>query len=207
MVASYTQLLADRYKGRLDERADRYIHYVWDGARRMQGLIRDLLAYSRLSAREGILRDVDSAAVVQTVLDQLAKRVEETGATITLGPLPVVRSVESELGQVFQNLIANALKFRAAAAPAIHIEAGLDGAFWAFMVRDNGIGIDPRFHHRIFQMFQRLHEREKYEGSGIGLAIARKIIEQQGGRIWVESTPDLGSVFRFTLPRSPGEPA
>lgn len=204
MVASYTELLADRYAGKLDPKADKYIRYAMEGAKRMQTLVRDLLTLSRISAKERRLHRVDSAAVLRAVLERLSVAIEDNKAEIVVDTLPEVTSEETELGQVFQNLVSNALKFRSDQPVRIEIAARPKNDGWVFSVADNGLGIDPRYHDRIFQMFQRLHERSKYEGSGIGLAVAKKIVERHGGRIWVESTIGQGSTFYFTLPHAPG---
>ena len=199
MVASFTELLQDRYKDQLDDRAHKYIGYAVEGAKRMQSLVRDLLAYSRVTA-EKVLRPVDSGAVAAAVVERLSAAIVESGTEVNVHPLPVVVSDELELGQVFQNLISNAVKFRSDRAPRIEIKAERDDGMWRFSVADNGIGIETKFSERIFQMFQRLHERGKYEGSGIGLAIAKKIIERHGGRIWFVSLLGQGTTFHFTLP-------
>ncbi len=199
MVASFTELLQDRYKDQLDDRAHKYIGYAVEGAKRMQSLVRDLLAYSRVTA-EKVLRPVDSGAVAAAVVERLSAAIVESGTEVNVHPLPVVVSDELELGQVFQNLISNAVKFRSDRAPRIEIKAERDDGTWRFSVADNGIGIEAKFSERIFQMFQRLHERGKYEGSGIGLAIAKKIIERHGGRIWFVSLLGQGTTFHFTLP-------
>jgi PAS domain S-box-containing protein len=200
MVANFTELLQDRYKDQLDERAHKYIGYAVEGAKRMQSLVRDLLAYSRVTSVEKVLKPVESGAVVAAVIERLSAAIKESGAHISARGLPVVVSDELELGQVFQNLIGNAVKFRSDRAPRIGIAAERDDGMWKFSVADNGIGIDAKFAERIFQMFQRLHERGKYEGSGIGLAIAKKIIERHGGRIWFVSSLNQGTTFHFTLP-------
>jgi len=199
MVASFTQLLAKRYSGRLDETADRYIDFAVDGARRMQQLIVDLLAYSRVNSRELDLRRIECEAVVQTALQNLSEAIDESGAAIRRDPLPVLTADAAQLGQLFQNLIGNAIKFRGSAPLRIHIAATDNGPDWLFSVQDNGIGIDPRHTDRIFQVFQRLHTREQYPGTGIGLAVCQKVAERHGGRIWVESEPGVGSTFRFTI--------
>ena len=199
MVASFTQLLAKRYSGRLDETADRYINFAVDGARRMQQLIVDLLAYSRVNSKELDLRRIECEAVVQTALQSLSAAIEESGAAIARDPLPVLTADAAQLGQLFQNLIGNAIKFRGKAPLRIHIAATDDGPDWLFSVQDNGIGIDPQHTGRIFQVFQRLHTREQYTGTGIGLAVCQKVAERHGGKIWVESEPGVGSTFRFTI--------
>jgi PAS domain S-box-containing protein len=204
MVASYTDLLAQRYHGQLDERATKYIQYATDGAKRMQRLVADLLAYSRVGSQSVQLRHVDSGQVVQAVIDALGELIRESGATVTVaGRLPVVRGDEGQLWQVFQNLLGNAIKFRGSDAPTISVHATRRDIRWTFAVKDNGIGIDMRYAEKIFHMFQRLHEKGKYEGSGIGLAITKRIVEGHGGRIWVESTPGAGTTFFFTLLAAP----
>ncbi len=204
MVSSFTQLLSERYRGRLDERADKYIGYAVEGATRMQALIRDLLSYSRLASGDREPKPVDSATVVSAVLQRMARLVQESGSEIRVGVLPKVMSDETQLGQVFQNLISNAVKFRSDRPPLIEISARQDRGMWEFAVKDNGIGIDAKDSDRIFQMFQRLHERGKYDGSGIGLAIAKKVVERHGGRIWFTSDPGCGTTFCFTLPSADG---
>lgn len=199
MVANYTELLAQRYRGRLDDKADKYIHYASEGARRMQRLVSDLLAYSRVGSQGKPLVPVDSAAVLAGVLDSLRRLVRETGATIEHDSMPAVLADEVQLGQLFQNLLSNALKFRSEAPPRITVSAAALGPRWQFAVADNGIGLDMQFAERIFLMFQRLHEMGKYEGSGIGLAIAKRIVERHGGSISVDSQPGAGTTFHFTL--------
>ncbi len=204
MVASFTQLLARRYRGRLEKDADEFIGFAVDGATRMQALINDLLAYSRVGTRGKPFAPTDCGAVLQMALDNLARSVLESGAVITHDPLPTVWGDAVQLTQVFQNLIANAVKFRGQETPRIHVSAKRQGSQWVFAVRDNGIGIDPDQQERIFMIFQRLHHRSEYPGTGIGLAICKKILERHGGRIWVESKPDEGATFYFSLPE--GEP-
>jgi PAS domain S-box-containing protein len=199
MVGSYTDLLAQRYREQLDERADKYIHYITDGARRMQRLVADLLKYSRVGSQGVQMKPVSAAGVVKNVLDSLGPLIRESGATIDVDPLPLVMGDEVQLMQLLQNLIGNAIKFRADRPPRVSIAAIECDDRWQFSVRDNGIGIDLRFSERIFQMFQRLHEKERYEGSGIGLSIAKRIVERHGGRIWLESTVGEGTTFYFTL--------
>lgn len=204
MVANYTELLAQRYEGKLDEKADKYIRYASEGAKRMQRLVQDLLAYSRVGSQGKPFVPVSSALVLRSVLDSLKRLIRETGATIELGTLPFVQADEVQLGQLFQNMISNAIKFRSESAPHIKLDAVRKGEYWLFSVADNGIGIDMQYADRIFQMFQRLHERGKYEGSGIGLSIAKRIVERHGGRLWVESKPDVGTTFWFTLQAAEG---
>jgi PAS domain S-box-containing protein len=201
MVASFTQLLAKKYSGRLDETADRYIDFAVDGARRMQQLIVDLLEYSRVNSKELDFRQTECEAVVRAVLQNLSAAIDESGAVVEWDPLPVLTADAAQLGQLFQNLIGNAIKFRRPAPLRIHIAATGAGSDWLFSVQDNGIGIDPRHSGRIFHIFQRLHTREAYPGTGIGLAVCHKVAERHGGKIWVESEPGVGSTFRFTIPR------
>ena len=200
MVASYTELLGERYRGQLDERADRYIHFASDGARRMQALINDLLAFSRIGTQGKALEDVEAQEVVKYVLLTLRNRAKEAGAELEIGDLPHVLADEGQLGQLFQNLLTNAIKFRSDERPCkVSVSAEREGPHWHFRVEDNGIGLDPQFGERIFEMFQRLHSVGAYDGSGIGLALCKRIVERHGGRIWVESTPGEGSTFHFTL--------
>lgn len=203
MVSSYTSLLAQRYKGQLDERADKYIFYAVDGAQRMQRLVADLLAYSRVGSEGKPMHEVDAEEVLAQVVHTLGPRLRETGGRVTAGPLPRVMADGGQLYQLFQNLVGNALKFHADAPPEVMVSATCTEGSCTFAVKDNGIGLDPRYADRIFQMFQRLHERGRYGGSGIGLAIAKRILERHGGRIWVDSAPGCGSTFYFTLRAAP----
>jgi len=200
MVSSYTQLLARRYQGKLDAAADEFIAYAVDGANRMQGLINDLLAYSRVGTRAKGIEPTDCTAVLDQALANLKAAIEKSGAVVTHDPLPTVMADDLQLVQLLQNLIGNAIKFHVEKPPCIHVSAEQKGSEWVFSVRDNGIGIDPQYAERIFVIFQRLHTREEYPGTGIGLAICRKIVERRGGRIWVESQPGIGSTFYFTIP-------
>ncbi|MDP2898425.1 MAG: PAS domain-containing protein [bacterium] len=200
MVASYTQLLEKRYKGGLDSDADQFIGYIVDGATRMQNLIRDLLAYSRVGTRGNPFQPTDSEAVLKRVLANLNMAIEESAAEITHDFLPTVTGDEIQLGQLFQNLLGNAIKYHSKEPPRVHISAERREEEWLFSVCDNGIGIDPQFKERIFVIFQRLHNRAEYAGTGIGLSICKKIVEGHGGRIWVESRPGEGSTFYFTIP-------
>lgn len=200
MVASYTELLAQRYRGQLDEKADKYIFYAVDGAKRMQRLVADLLAYSRLNSQDGPLLSVSSETVVERVLKTFEAAISDAQAEIELRHLPIVLANEGQLEHLFSNLIGNALKFRGEAPPRIEIDAVREHDRWLFTISDTGIGFDMRYAERIFQMFQRLNERDKHEGSGIGLAIAKRIVEQHGGMIRVESQPGAGTTFSFTLP-------
>ena len=201
MVASYTQLLAQRYKGRLDSDADEFIAYAVDGSNRMQGLIQDLLAYSRAGTNGKALHKISSENALQEALANLRATMEESSAVVTHDLLPAITMDETQLVQLFQNLVGNAIKYRGAEAPHVHVSAAKNGGSeWIFCVRDNGMGIDPQYFERIFVIFQRLHGREEFKGTGIGLAICKKIIERVGGRIWVESQLEKGSIFSFALP-------
>ena len=203
MVSSYTQLLAKRYKGKLDSDADEFIAYAVDGATRMQRLIHDLLAYSRVSTRGREFEAVSLEAVLMYALDNLKKAVEESGAVVTHTTLPTVMGDERQLVQLFQNLLSNAVKFRGEQPPRIHLSTKVADGAWLISVRDNGIGVEPQFAERIFVIFQRLHNREEYPGTGIGLAICKKIVERHGGQIWVESELGKGATFCFTIPTVP----
>jgi PAS domain S-box-containing protein len=200
MVASYVQLLQRRYKGRLDDDADEFIGFAVDGANRMQSLIRDLLSYSGLGRRPRPFEPVDTAEVIDSVLQVIGVTIEETGAEIRHGHLPTVPGDLTQLTQLFQNLIGNALKYRGDEPPVVQIAAERVSGAWWFSIADNGIGIDPAQCDRIFDMFQRLHGRDEYSGTGIGLAICKRVVDLHGGDIWVEPGPDGGSIFRFTLP-------
>ncbi len=200
MVAAYTQLLAERYRGKLDENADKFLGYASEGALRMQSLIQDLLAFSRLGRNGGACGHVDCDAMMEEVLQSLGRAIEESGAVVTHAALPVVWADRSQMAQVFQNLIGNAIKFRGKEAPAISVQAERAGQEWLFSVSDNGIGIAPEHAQGIFVVFQRLHTRTEYPGNGIGLAICKKIIEHRGGKIWVETQAGHGSLFKFTIP-------
>jgi light-regulated signal transduction histidine kinase (bacteriophytochrome) len=200
MVASYTQLLARRYKGKLGADADEFIGYAVDGATRMQILIRDLLSYSRLTTQGKRLQLTDAKTACQTAAENLQKSIEDCNAVVSIGSLPAVLADATQLTQLFQNLLGNALKYRNERKPEIFVTAKPNGDKWIFSVQDNGIGIEREYFERIFQMFQRLHTREEYSGTGIGLALCRKIVERHGGRIWVESHAGHGSTFLFTMP-------
>ena len=200
MVALYTQLLAEKYRGKLDDDANKYINYAVDGAVRMQKLVQDLLAFSRVGRQGTALGSTDCNLIVQAALLNLQATVEESGAVVRHEHLPVLITDGAQLTLVFQNLIGNAIKFRGAEAPAIHISAEATAKEWTFAVKDNGIGIAPEHVDGVFVIFRRLHTRQEYPGNGIGLSICKKIVEQLGGRIWVESEPGNGSTFKFTLP-------
>jgi signal transduction histidine kinase len=205
MVASYTQLLASGYRGKLDNDADKYIDYAVDGAMRMQTLIQDLLIFSRLGRAGHAGIDTDCNAVVDEVLLNLQGMVERSGALVTCGVLPNVKANRSQLVQLFQNLIDNAIKFRGEAAPVIRIWAETADAMQVFAVADNGIGIAAEHLERIFVLFQRLHTRQEYGGTGVGLAICNRIVEQHGGKLSVKSSLGSGSTFRFSLPAESGD--
>ncbi len=200
MIANYTQLLAERYRGKLDEQADRYIHYAVDGAVRMQALIQDLLRFSRVGKQEIESHATDCGAVVERAITNLQAAIQESGATVNCKRLPMVNADSSQLGQVFQNLIANAIKFHGVEKPVVEIQAEKKDHEWVFAVSDNGIGIPVESWQDIFVIFRRLHTRDEYAGNGIGLAICKKIIERHGGRIWIEALATPGCCFKFTLP-------
>jgi light-regulated signal transduction histidine kinase (bacteriophytochrome) len=201
MVSGFMQIIADRYRGRLDEKADEYIRYAVDGAQRMRQLIEDLLAFSRVDRAGRKPKPTALQSAVDRARANLRAAVEESGARMTAEELPTVLGDEMQLSRLYQNLIGNALKFRREDAPLeIHLGARREGDHWVLSVRDNGIGIAPEHFERVFMIFQRLHTREKYSGTGIGLAICKRIVERHGGKIWVESTPGEGSTFYFTIP-------
>jgi PAS domain S-box-containing protein len=199
-IAGYTSLLQRHCAGRLDAQADDYIRGAVDGAARMQQMVSDLLAYSRVGTQERVRRPASTAAALERALANLHGSLEEAGAVVTSDALPTVRADESQLAQLFQNLVGNAVKFRGNAPPLIHVGAERQKGGWLFSVRDNGIGLDPRHGEEIFEVFRRLHGRARYPGTGIGLAICKRIVERHGGRIRVESRPGEGATFLFTLP-------
>jgi light-regulated signal transduction histidine kinase (bacteriophytochrome) len=201
MVSSFTQLLGKRYQGKLDQDADDFITYAVEGATRMQRLLQDLLAYSRVGTRGKPLAPTDCNVIFDQARTNLLTALEESGAQVGSGPLPTVQGDEVQLIQLFQNLLANALKFRGEQPPVIQVSAQEDDGAWRFAVRDNGIGIAPAHQERIFMIFQRLHRRSEYPGTGIGLAICKKIVERHGGRLWVESEEGRGTTFFFTIPK------
>jgi PAS domain S-box-containing protein len=200
MVSSYVQLLRDRYEGKLDDEADEFIRYAVDGSNRMQQLINDLLAYSRTGSTSEHRDNVDIEKVFDRVTSDLHLMIKEHNADITHDPLPMIEAYESQLSELFLNLISNAIKFHGETPPHVHVSAVRQDDVWAFSVRDNGIGIDPKYFDRIFVIFQRLHTRREYSGTGIGLAICKKIVDHHGGQIRIESKPGEGSVFSFTIP-------
>jgi PAS domain S-box-containing protein len=201
MISGYLQLLSDRYKGQLDEKADKYIDYSVDGAARMSVLIRDLLDYSRVNTRGEELRNVDCNKAFQSAMRNLDTAIKESGAAITHDSLPVLSADQTQLAQLFQNLVGNAIKFRSPERPPqIHVSVRKDQTHWIFRVQDNGIGFEQQYEDKIFMIFQRLHGRGQYPGTGIGLAICKRIIERHGGKIWADSEPDKGTSFFFTIP-------
>ena len=200
MVASYTQLIAKRYRGRLDPDADDFIGYVVDGALRMQRLINDLLAFSRVGTRGKAFALTSLESAMQRAVANLASAIEESGADVSWSELPTLPADDTQAVLLFQNLMGNAIKFHGTARPRVRVEARKEGAEWLFSVADNGIGIDLQYAERIFVIFQRLHPASEFPGTGIGLAICKKVVERHGGRIWLESIPGGGSTFHFTLP-------
>jgi light-regulated signal transduction histidine kinase (bacteriophytochrome) len=200
-ISGFLKLLNDRYGSRMDDKAAEYIGYTVDASTRMSQLISDLLAYSRVDRKGRELEPTDAGAALDGALANLGGMIQEAGATVTHAPMPSVMGDSSQILQLFQNLIGNAVKFRSGERPCrVHLDARQRSTEWEFSVEDNGIGIAPDHFDRIFLMFQRLHSRDKYPGTGIGLSICKRIIERHGGRIWVESRPGQGSTFRFTLP-------
>jgi light-regulated signal transduction histidine kinase (bacteriophytochrome) len=203
MVARYTELLRERYQGKLDEKADTYIRFAVEGAKRMQQLVADTLAYSRVGSHGEPMAPVSIANVLRRVVVSLREPIRAAAARIEYGAMPTVIGDEIQINQLFQNLVGNAVKFRGAEPPVVTITAVPAGAEWLFAVADNGVGFEAEYSDEIFLMFQRLHARDRYEGTGIGLAIAKRIVERHGGRIWAESRPGQGSTFHFTLQASP----
>jgi light-regulated signal transduction histidine kinase (bacteriophytochrome) len=204
MVASYVQLLERRYKGKLDSDADEFIAYAVDGANRMRGLIDDLLTYSRVSRLGKPFEPTNLESTLDIVLLNLQASIAENNAVVTHDKLPVVMADGGQLVQLLQNLINNAIKFHGKNPPRVHVSAKDNGAEYVFSVRDNGIGIAPEYFDRLFKIFQRLHTREEYPGSGIGLAVCKRIVERHGGRIWIESKVGKGSTIYFTLNKQKG---
>lgn len=199
-IASYAELVAQRNREKLDDKAKRHIDYIVDGSTRMQALIDDLLRFSRIGTRAHVLEPVDAGEAVREATESLKVVIDEAGASVETGDLPMVNADRLQLTQLFQNLLTNAIKYRGDEPPRIRIEASVEDLFAEFSVRDNGLGIEPKHAERIFTIFQRLHTRQEYPGTGIGLAICKKIVERHGGRIWVESDGEAGSTFYFTLP-------
>jgi PAS domain S-box-containing protein len=201
MIASYTQLILRRYGDRFDGDAREFMDFIVDGATRMKQLIEDLLAYSRVGTHGKAFRPTDSGAAVQKALANLRAAIESSNGTVTCDPLPTINADEFQLVQLFQNLIGNALKFKGAETPRVHISVNEQADTWTFGVKDNGIGIDGEYFDRIFMVFQRLHSRTDYPGTGIGLAICKKVVDRHGGRLWIESGVGSGSTFWFTVPK------
>ncbi len=202
-IKSYTELLERKYKDQLDERAEKYIAYAVDGAERMQNLIMDLLSYSRVGTRGKPFSQVDVKEMLERVQSSLQLAIKETGASITIDAMPSIKADPTQVEQLFQNLISNAIKFRGDKAPEIHISMKRNRKEWVFSVSDNGIGIDPEHREKIFVIFQRLHGRTEYPGTGIGLAICKKIVDRHGGKIWIESNVNSGSTFYFSISIEP----
>jgi light-regulated signal transduction histidine kinase (bacteriophytochrome) len=200
MIASYLQLLERRYSEQLDPEAREFISYAVDGATRMKSLIQDLLSFSQAGTAVASFRPVPAGTVLEQALTNLEVALEESAAQVTAGPLPEIVADASLLVQVFQNLIGNAIKFRGSEPPSIHVWAERQESNWVFSIRDNGIGIDPQHSARVFQIFERLHGSDQYPGTGVGLAIAQKIIERHGGSIWFESQVRCGTTFHFSIP-------
>jgi PAS domain S-box-containing protein len=202
MIGSYTQLLERRYADKLDADAREFMGFIVDGATRMKQLIEDLLAYSRVGTRGKELRPVPAEGALERALVNLRASIDSTGAQVTHDALPEVVADDTQLIQLFQNLIGNAIKFKKQDEPIrVHVGVSDAGSEWRFSVSDNGIGIEPQYYQRIFMVFQRLHTRDEYPGTGIGLAICKKVVDRHRGRIWVESAPGQGSTFHFTLPK------
>lgn len=206
IITGYTQLLARRYKGKLDPSADMFIQHTVEGTARMQMLINDLLAYSRVGTRAGPMAETDLTSALETAVANLRMAADETKAEVTHDPLPRLAVDRTQFVQLFQNLVGNAIKFHGKEPPRVHVSASRSNGTWELSVRDNGIGIDPQYADRIFVIFQRLHTRDEYPGTGIGLAICKKIVERHGGQIRVVSTPGQGADFRFTIPASGATP-
>ena len=203
MVSSYTQLLAKRYKGRLDADADTYIDFAVDGAHRMQRLIEDLLAYCQVGTAGHDLRETSTEDALARALVNLRGAIDESGGAVTHGPLPTLIADPAQLTQLFQNVVGNAIKYRGAEPPRVHVSAKKTRAGeWVFSMRDNGLGINPRYFEKIFLMFQRLHGRSEFSGTGIGLSLCKKIAERHRGRMWVDSVPGTGSTFYLALPQA-----
>jgi light-regulated signal transduction histidine kinase (bacteriophytochrome) len=201
MVASFTQLLQKRYQDKLDDEANEFINFAVDGATRMQGLINDLLTFSRIGTKGVSFNPTDMNVILENVLANIQQSTIEAEAEITMDPLPVIIADGLQMTQILQNLISNAIKFRGKSSISIHVSGENQPDKWVFSVRDNGIGIDPKHFEKIFVIFQRLHNRDEYEGTGIGLAVCKRIIHRHGGKIWVESELGKGSTFYFSIPK------
>ena len=203
MISSFLRLLEIRNKENLDHESKEYIAYAIDGAENMKALIKDILDYSRISGQGKEFLPTDMDSVLRTVMRDLANTIEEMGATVSYGSQPTVVADQTQMVQLLENLISNAIKFRRRERPIINVSAIRKGHYWQFAVKDNGIGLDPKYKSRIFEMFQRLHTRDEYKGTGIGLAICKRIVERHGGQIWVESELGEGATFYFTIPIRP----
>ena len=207
MVASYTQLLAQRYKGRLDSDADEFIAYAVDGSNRMQRLIQDLLSYSRAGTNVKPRREISSESALKEALKSLQSTIEETGAVVTHDSLPAIVTDDTQLAQVFQNLVGNAIKYHGAQVPRVHVSATKKGSQWIFSVRDNGLGIEPQYFDRIFILFQRLHGPTEFKGTGIGLSVVTEFVNAHGGSIEILESKSGGAHFRVRLPLRAASPA
>jgi light-regulated signal transduction histidine kinase (bacteriophytochrome) len=207
MVISYLTLVEKRYRDKLDPEVQEFVRTAIDGGLRMKALIDDLLAYSRIDSHHNTLTPTDMNKVVAGTIGALAVAIRESKADIVVEPLPIIIADESQMLQVIQNLISNAIKFRGPEPPVIHISAVAQGKEWIFLVKDYGIGLNEAYSEKIFVMFQRLHTKEEYPGTGIGLAIVKKIVDRHGGRIWVESEEDKGATFFFTIPKATNKTA
>jgi light-regulated signal transduction histidine kinase (bacteriophytochrome) len=204
-VAGMAQLLSKGYQDKLDGKAQEYLTHIVDGVARGQDLIDDLLEFSRIGHKRHLVKVVESKEILKQVMENLSVAIRESGAVVTYDGLPSLKCDPTQLTQLLQNLVGNAIKFRGEQRPKIHVQAEVKNGEWVFAVRDNGIGIDPQYFDRIFTIFQRLHTRRAYPGSGIGLAICKKIVQLHGGRIWVESAPGQGAAFFFTYPQVQAE--
>ena len=199
-VSGFLKLLEKRYKGKLDEKAEEYISFTIDSVARMDMVLKDLLEFSRLGAKAHHMKPLNCSVVFEQAIHNLRSAIEESGAEITYDLLPTVMANESQITSLFQNLLSNSMKFRGKEKLRIHVSAEQKDNQWVFSVQDNGIGIDPKFFDRIFVIFQKLHTKQEYEGTGVGLTLCKKIVELHGGRIWVESEPGKGATFYFALP-------
>jgi light-regulated signal transduction histidine kinase (bacteriophytochrome) len=204
MVISFLSRLEQRCGDQLDDRARQYMHFAIDGGMRARALIQDLLEFSRVDTQGKPFQETDMETVLHNILENLSVKIKEENASITHDPLPTVLADECQMSQVFQNLISNAIKFHGDREPVIHVSCEDKGQEWLFSVRDNGIGIDPEHRDKIFMLFERLHNREEYEGTGIGLSIAKKVVERHGGEIWFDSQVNIGTIFYFKMPKGPG---
>lgn len=205
MVANFTQLLAERYGPQLDDDAREFIAFAVGGANRMRAMIQDLLAYSRVGTESRSIEPVNCNESLARALWNLRVSIDEKAAEVSQEELPSIRADASQLAQLFQNLIGNGIKFNCASPPRVHVSAVRNGGNWVFSVGDNGIGIEPQYAERIFVIFQRLHRSDTYPGTGIGLALCKRIVERHGGKIWLESKPGEGSTFFFSIPESSGD--